>query len=57
MRLLFLCLFCALFAITGCANKKQHETTPILLKTPEGLVVCQLYALDLIMWDLSLIHI
>ena len=29
MRLLFLCLFCALFIITGCANKKEHETTPI----------------------------
>ena len=54
MRLLFLCLFCALFTITGCANKKEHETTPIRLKTPEGLVVCQLYALDLIMWDTSI---
>ncbi|MDB2598239.1 hypothetical protein N9Y08_02690 [Paracoccaceae bacterium] len=54
MRLLFLCLFCALFAITGCANKQAHETTPIRLKTPEGLVVCQLYALDLIMWDTSI---
>lgn len=54
MRLLFLCLFCALFAITGYANKKEHETTPIRLKTPEGLVVCQLYALDLIMWDTSI---
>jgi len=54
MRLLFLCLFCALFIITGCANKKEHETTPIRLNTPEGLVVCQLYALDLIMWDTSI---
>ena len=54
MRLLLLCLFCALFTITGCANKKEHETTPIRLKTPEGLVVCQLYALDLIMWDTSI---
>ena len=54
MRLLFLCLFCALFTITGCANKKEHETTPIRLNTPEGLVVCQLYSLDLIMWDTSI---
>ena len=54
MRLLFLCLFCALFIITGCANKKEHETTPIRLSTPEGLVVCQLYSLDLIMWDTSI---
>ena len=54
MRLLFLCLFCALFAITGCANKKEHETTPIRLKTPEGLVLCQLYALDFIMRGTSI---
>ncbi|MDB3948198.1 hypothetical protein N9370_00325 [Paracoccaceae bacterium] len=54
MRLLFLCLFCALFIITGCVNKKEHETTPIRLNTPEGLVVCQLHALDLIMWDTSI---
>ncbi|MDB3921166.1 hypothetical protein OAO92_02220 [Paracoccaceae bacterium] len=54
MRLLFLCLFCAFFIITGCVNKKEHETTPIRLNTPEGLVACQLYALDLIMWDTSI---
>ena len=54
MRLLFLCLFCALFTVMGCANKKEHGTIPIRLKTPEGLVVCQLYALDLIMWDTSI---
>ena len=54
MRLLFLCLFCALFIITRCANKKEHEMTPIRLNTPEGLVVCQLYALDLVMWDTSI---
>ena len=27
---------------------------PIRLNTPEGLVVCQLYSLDLIMWDTSI---
>ena len=42
------------FIITDCTNKKEHETTPIRLNTPEGLLVCQLYALDFIMWDTSI---
>ena len=40
--------------ISGCVSsldKHAYETTPVQVKTDQGIVVCQLYRHDRVIWD------
>lgn len=39
--------------LTGCGglDPQSYETTPVQLKTPKGIVVCQLYTREQVLWD------
>lgn len=41
----------ALF-LAGCVSSPvQYETRPVQLETPKGIVTCQLYTDDIVLWD------
>lgn len=42
----------AVTAAAGCApDPRQYETTPVQIPSPEGTVTCQLYTVDVVLWD------
>ncbi|MEP3638288.1 MAG: hypothetical protein ABJM43_12455 [Paracoccaceae bacterium] len=42
-------------AVAGCATSPaQFETTPVQLQTPKGVVTCQLYTKERVIWDRSI---
>ncbi|MEO9821681.1 MAG: hypothetical protein ABJQ34_10620 [Paracoccaceae bacterium] len=53
-RILILGLIAPL-AVAGCATSPaQYETTPVQLKTAKGVVTCQLYTKERVIWDRSI---
>lgn len=39
-------------AVAGCvASPVEFETTPVKVETTNGVVTCQLYTKDLVVWD------
>lgn len=40
----------AAFFLTGC-DRSGFETAPVALKAETGIVTCQLYTVDRVMWD------
>jgi len=41
----------ALAALTACVSPENYESTPVQVSTEMGLVTCQLYTRDRILWD------
>lgn len=37
--------------LTGCLDPKDMETEPVRVQTPSGIVTCQLYRRDRVLWD------
>lgn len=38
--------------LAGCAtDPRSFETTPVDVKTPQGVVTCQLYTKERVLWD------
>jgi len=40
--------------LAGCVSPEQFETTPVQLETSKGIVTCQLYTKDRVLWDRSI---
>ncbi|MBY6055304.1 hypothetical protein KUV26_02500 [Leisingera daeponensis] len=40
--------------LTGCVSPENYETTPVQLRTSSGIVTCQLYTRDRVLWDRSI---
>lgn len=44
----------SLAMVSGCvSDPRAYETEPVSLKTAKGVVVCQLYTRERIIWDRS----
>ena len=40
------------FALSACSlDPKSHETAPVQVQTPKGIVTCQLYTEKTTIWD------
>jgi hypothetical protein len=39
------------FGLTGCIDPKDYESEPVEVSTPEGIVTCQLYTKERVLWD------
>ncbi|MCB4454174.1 hypothetical protein [Leisingera sp. McT4-56] len=50
----FLAAFGAISALTGCVSPEQFETAPVQLRTSKGIVTCQLYTKERVLWDRSI---
>ncbi|MCL6282135.1 hypothetical protein M3P21_01210 [Ruegeria sp. 2012CJ41-6] len=38
--------------VAGCVpSPENYETTPVQVQTDKGIVTCQLYSKDLVVWD------
>ncbi|WP_372573985.1 hypothetical protein [Ruegeria jejuensis] len=47
---LFACA--AAVILSGCVpSPENYETTPVQVQTEKGIVTCQLYSKDLVVWD------
>ncbi|KIC37622.1 hypothetical protein [Leisingera sp. ANG-M7] len=46
--------FGTIAALSGCVSPEQFETTPVQLQTSKGVVTCQLYTKDRVLWDRSI---
>ncbi len=41
-----------ILAVSACVpSPKELESTPVKVNTPKGVVTCQLYRLDRVIWD------
>lgn len=48
-------LLIATLGLAACVpNPRDYETAPVQLKTPQGVVTCQLYTKKLVAWDRSI---
>jgi len=50
----FRSLIVLILTVTGlaaCASPESYETEPVKVDTPIGVVTCQLYTRDLVVWD------
>lgn len=43
-------LSCTLI-LTGCLSPQYFESDPVKLTTPKGVVICQLYKQNQVIWD------
>ncbi len=37
--------------LSGCLDKKSFETEPVQVSTAQGVVTCQLYTHEKVLWD------
>jgi len=44
-------LLIASLGLTGCISPEQFESEPVVLKSKQGPVVCQLYTEERVDWD------
>ncbi len=44
-------LLLALPLLAGCVSQRAYETEPVLVDSPQGPVLCQLYTDRIVMWD------
>ena len=42
---------CCFLVLSGCLNPRDFETEPVKLETSKGIVTCQLYRQDQVLWD------
>ena len=48
-------LVAAAAILSGCTiDPRSYESTPVKVKTPKGLVTCQLYTRERVLWDRSI---
>lgn len=48
-------LAAAALALAACVpDPRAYETAPVQLQTPKGVVTCQLYTKELVVWDRSI---
>lgn len=38
-------------ALSGCVNRASYETAPVKVASPQGVVLCQLYSANIVLWD------
>lgn len=54
MKKLMICA-AATAILAGCAsNPRAYETSPVEVETPQGIVTCQLYSPEILVWDRSI---
>lgn len=41
----------AIITLSGCIDLKSYETAPVSVSTPQGVVTCQLYTANQVLWD------
>lgn len=41
----------ASLVLAGCVDPRSYESTPVKVKTPQGVVTCQLYTKERVLWD------
>lgn len=39
------------FGLSGCGDPASYETAPVEVTTARGIVTCQLYTHDRVLWD------
>lgn len=44
-------LGCIAFFLGGCIDPRDMETEPVQVQTSSGIVTCQLYRRDRVLWD------
>ena len=44
----------ASIALTACVSRGNYESAPVEVSTEMGLVTCQLYTRDRVLWDRSI---
>ena len=44
-------LAAAALSLTGCVSPEDYETEPVRVQTPQGVVTCQLYTRERVLWD------
>ncbi|MEO0341797.1 MAG: hypothetical protein AAF198_00025 [Pseudomonadota bacterium] len=44
-------LLAGAITLTGCVNQEDYETRPVQLQVSSGIITCQLYRLDRVLWD------
>jgi hypothetical protein len=42
---------CLVTVLSGCLDPKSMETAPVQVSTAQGVVTCQLYRRDRVLWD------
>ncbi len=45
--------FLILTGLSACISPRDYESEPVEIATPIGVVTCQLYTPDLVVWDRS----
>lgn len=43
-------------ALSGCVQLQSYETAPVSVSSPQGVVTCQLYTSNQVLWD-EAIHV
>ncbi len=43
-------------ALSGCVPSQSYESAPVQVQTSQGVVTCQLYTKDIVLWDRALSH-
>lgn len=46
-----LLILAAALGLTGCVSPESLETEPVSVTTPNGVVTCQLYTRNRVLWD------
>ena len=50
-------LAAAALTLAGCVSSpEQYESTPVQIQTDQGVVVCQLYTKERVLWDRSIMR-
>lgn len=40
-----------ILTLSGCIELESYETAPVSVSTPQGVVTCQLYTANRVLWD------
>lgn len=41
----------SVLTLSGCIDIESYETAPVSVSTPQGVVTCQLYTANRVLWD------
>jgi uncharacterized lipoprotein YbaY len=50
-KVLITSMLSATVLLAGCLDKTSFETEPVQVSTPQGVVTCQLYTHEKVLWD------